>query len=196
MNDESQPEQDAPSKPLLVLLIFILFGMTFGIWTFMGGGLIENIDRLNNHHIYVTSSNWWLPLIVGTPCYVALIALAFLRLFNAATDKRIQTCVKIALFFAIPALLIRVPYGFLASHQLKKNGYSSCWHYSSPSIYSPTVWVKSPQYCIESTGLVRHDLLEWIDHLSNGGHDTSPEAVRQHATILLDARDAERSSPY
>lgn len=165
---------------ILVLSAVILVIIWFG-----GGALITNFYKLSNNSIYLSVSSWDVPLIVGLPCFFALSYVLCLRLFDLASEQRIQQGLKIAVIFAIAAIVVRLFYGFVVSGLLTYNGYSSCWQYSSPQVMSPTVWVRNPDFCIANSGSVRTEILSWMGTLPNAGKDVSVEEVQAKVAELL-----------
>jgi hypothetical protein len=135
-----------------------------------GGNLLQNIERLERGHIYVSVSNWDIPAFVSLPCFLALIFALTLRLVRAASEKRIRVCVKVAFGAALVAIMVRLPYGFVVSNYMGAHGYTSCWQYSSQSIMGPVVWVR------------------------NSGKEVTPDEVRLKIDELLKNWERQRYS--
>ena len=187
---ESNKVLNAENKSLgarlnILFFIFALSTSVIVIVVLKGNSHLENIDKLNSGNIAVAVSNWDIPVFLSLPCFVSLIIALCFRFANQASEKRISACVKIALIFAIMAIIVRIPYGYLASHYMRNKGYSPCWEFSSPSIMGDIVWVRNSGYCVENSGSVRKELLAWIDARPNAGKDVSPVEVRAKAEALL-----------
>ena len=79
---------------------------------------------------------------------------------------------------------------------MEKKGYSPCWHYSSPSIMSPTIWVRKSGFCVDNAGKVRTKVLQWMDSLPNNGNDVLVKVVNKTVDDLLNAWEAEDRKRY
>jgi uncharacterized membrane protein len=178
----------------LIFYILALSGCVALIVALLGGNLLQNIERLERGHIYVSVSNWDIPAFVSLPCFFALIVALTLRLVRAASEKRIQVCVKVAFGAALVAIMVRLPYGFVVSNYMGAHGYTSCWQYSSQSIMGPVVWVRNTGYCVENSGSVSRELLEWLDNNSNSDNEVTPDEVRLKIDELLKNWERERYS--
>jgi hypothetical protein len=163
-----------------------MLSLTYFVIVVLGGAFAVNVGRLVQGHIYVSVSNWDIPLLLAVPTYLALINLLLLRLFDRASDKSVTTTIKIATTFAIVAILARPIYGYFVTTKMEYSGYTSCWPYSSPSLMSPTVWVKQPGYCVSNSGKVRKEILSWMDTLPNRGSDIPVNAVNEKVSMLLE----------
>ena len=144
--------------------ILILCATIFVIIAFMGADLAANIQRIGNQGAYAAVSSWDIPAFITIPTLLSLITLLALKLFNKEQEGRTQSALKFAIFFALGAIVVRIPYGFAVSSLMENKGYSRCLEYSSPAMLSPTVWVKDPAYCIANSGSVRRDVLQWLDN--------------------------------
>lgn len=162
----------------LLFITTVMAAITVGIALFASQGFSESRAQLASSHIYVSISSWDLPLLVGLPAFLAITTALTLRLFNQMTDKRLHLLMKIALFFAVPAIILRLGYGFYISNDLEQRGYFNCWAYSSPSIMSNSVWVKNPGYCIDNSGQVRKEVLRWLDGF--GSATPSIDEIEKH----------------
>ncbi|MFE8073509.1 hypothetical protein QQM79_20870 [Marinobacteraceae bacterium S3BR75-40.1] len=183
--ETAQEPQGIGYRLRLILLIAAMTSAIYAFFALMGAPFLENFKRLENRHIYVAVSTWDLPLLVSLPAFLVLIAGLLLRLFDKATDARINLCIKIALPFAFLAILTRVIYGFSISDHMEDEGYSPCWHYSSPAMMSPTVYVRNPAYCVPNAGKVRREVLAWMDELPNNGRNISAKEVQVKVSELL-----------
>lgn len=172
--------------------ILVLGAVIFVIVLFGVGGVISNVTKLANHNIYVSVSSWDVPLIVGLPCFFAMAYVLCLRFLNMAREQRIQKALKVAVVFAIAAIVTRLLYGFVIAAFLSYKGYSSCWQYSSPQVMSPTVWVNNSDFCIAHSGSVRRDILGWMDTLPNAGSGVSVDEVKVKVAELLNQRKPEK----
>ncbi len=127
---------------------------------------------------------------------MVLIYLLFLKLIDKDTDRRTQKGLKIAIAFAVTAILVRIPYGFFITEYVEQKGYILCPYYSSPALMSPQVWVRDQQYCIANTGSIRKPLLEWLDSLPESKLAIPATAVNQKAKELLEAFDRQEREKY
>lgn len=171
--------------------ILVLGALVFFIIWFGGGALLTNLSKLSNGSIYISVSSWDVPLIVGLPCFFALGYVLVLRLLNIASEQRVQQSLRIGVSFALAAIVVRLLYGFTVAGFLSHKGYSSCWQYSSLQVMSPTVWVKSPDFCIANSGSVRKEVLSWMDTLPNAGKDIRSQDVENKVAELLRQPDTE-----
>lgn len=177
----------------IVLFILALSATVFEIVVHMGSSFLTNIQRLSSQNIYVTVSSWDVPSFVGLPTLLSLIFLLAIKLINKEQEEIKQKALKIAIFFALGAIVLRVPYGFTVSSIMHKNGYSRCWEYSSAAMMSPTVWVKEPAYCIANSGSVRRDVLQWLD---DSKQQPSPLEVEEKVNLLLKEYDRLEREKY
>lgn len=184
-NTATDPSSGLLAKLNLIFLLIVLGAVVVGTVGFMGGLLVENIERLSNDNIYVLVSKWDIPAFIGLPCFVVIIWGLLLRLLNKATDARIQWCVNFCIVPAIAAVVVRVFYGFVVDGYMASHGYTYCWEYTSPSAMSPSVWVKEPEFCISNSGSVRREVLSWMDSRPNWGKDVSVEEVEAKVAMLL-----------
>ncbi|ARU59129.1 hypothetical protein OLMES_5145 [Oleiphilus messinensis] len=168
----------------VVVLIVALLAPIYVFIFIMGGDFLENLERLQRGSIYVSVSSWDLPCLISIPAFLALVAALLFRLFKAATEVRINACLKIALAFAGLALFTKLIYGFSASFYLQDKGYSACAHYSSPSLMSPVVWVSDAEFCVPNAGKVRSDVLLWMDSFEDKS-DVSSGIVRNKVDSLI-----------
>jgi hypothetical protein len=102
---------------------------------------------------------------------------------------------KVAIAFALLAIVARFLLGFSISHYMESKGYTSCPYYSSPALMSSRIWVRSSDYCVENSGSVRKPLLNWFDSLPEFGRNVSQKDVQQKVDQLLkeyDRRERER----
>ncbi|MFT7559106.1 MAG: hypothetical protein ACI93R_001010 [Flavobacteriales bacterium] len=97
---------------------------------------------------------------------------------------------------AITAIAVRLVVGFGLSHFMVSRGYSACWELSSPSIMSPTFWVKDTRYCIENSGSVREEVLSWIGSQESTNHDISFNDVKDKTAALLKVFDQQQREKY
>ncbi|MFD2097157.1 DUF1240 domain-containing protein [Corallincola platygyrae] len=162
----------------LLFITTVMAAITVGIALFASQGFSESRAQLASSHIYVSISSWDLPCLVGIPCCIVVTAILSLRLFNQATEKRLNFLINAAVLLAIPSILLRLVYGFYVSYEMNQRGYFNCWAYSSPSIMSNAVWVKSPGYCIDNSGQVRKEVLRWLDGF--GSATPSIDEVEKH----------------
>ncbi len=179
----------------ILFFIFALSASVIVIVVIRGNSYLENIDKLNSGNIAVAVSSWDISIFLSLPCFVALIIALCFRLANQVSERRIGMSIKIALIFAIIAIVVRIPYGYIASHYMRDKGYSPCWEFSSPSIMGDIVWVRNFDYCIENSGSVRKELLAWIDARPNGGKDVSPVEIRTKTEALLNLFDQKKGEP-
>lgn len=193
MNDqETQIPDKKSTKDRLNFIFFILVlsATVAVIITLRGAAFVEGLRDFNGKNIIVEASNWDIPIFISLPCFLALITALLLRLLDLDSQKRIQRCVKFALAFSLAAIVIRLPYGFFVKHSFEKNGYTPCWELSSPAIFSPTIWVKHRSYCIQNSGSVRKEIIDWINDPKN--KNVSPDELRKKTHELLNAYDMEQ----
>ncbi|SMF26998.1 Protein of unknown function [Alteromonadaceae bacterium Bs31] len=173
--------------------ILALSATVFEIVVHMGSSFLTNTQRLSSQNVYVSVSSWDVPLFIGIPTLLSLIFLLALKLINKEPEAIKQKALKIAIFFALGAIVLRIPYGFTVSSIMQKKGYSRCWEYSSAAMMSPTVWVKEPAYCIANSGSVRRDVLKWLD---DSKQQPSPQEVKEKVNLLLEEYDRSEREKY
>ena len=161
----------------LIFFIFALSATVVVIIDIRGTDFLESLRHFNERNILIEASNWDVPAFISLPCFLGLIAALVLRLLYLYSQQRIQRCVKFALAFAIAAIIVRAPYGLFVRYSFEKNGYSPYWALSSPAIYSPTTWVKHPSYCVQNSGSVRKEIIDWINDPKN--KNVSSEDLRK-----------------
>lgn len=180
----------------LLFLIVPMLALIYFVIVVIGGSLAENIGRLLRNNIYVSVSYWDVPLFIAVPAYLALTYILLLRLLDRATETAVKVSTNIAIIFAVAAIIARPVYGYLASSHMETNGYTFCWSYSSPSLMSPSVWVKKPGYCVQNTGKVRKEMLKWMDSLREGKTDIPVDIVREHAILLMETWEKNEQEKY
>jgi|GEM_PF-1787727 len=199
----TEPQSSGVSKPSgftfklqLVFYIFALAATVLVLLIFRVGSLLENSEKLAAGNIYVAASAWDIPVLIGLPTFIALIIAMLLKLVNQATEKRIQRCVQVALFFAFIAIGVSIPYRFALSNHLEKQGYSQCLPYTAPALMSATIWVRDSRYCVANSGSIRRQLLTWLDASQAASHYLSPAEVKTKVSELLDAFDKHERERY
>ncbi|WP_188150309.1 hypothetical protein [Teredinibacter waterburyi] len=185
-------EQSPIYRLKILSVIALLFSVTLLMFWVQANGLIDNLDRLVRENAYVSVSGWDLPTIVVMPCFFGIIYGLVLRLFNKATSARISKTMKFCLFFAGAAVVVRVVYGFMLSGFMEGHGYIFCQPYTSPSIYARQVYVRDEGYCVQHTGVIRRDILTWLDQQYLPGEPLRPDVVREQIAVMLAASNAER----
>ncbi|BCD97892.1 hypothetical protein [Marinagarivorans cellulosilyticus] len=188
----SSEEQGTIYQLRIQSAIVLLLSVTLIILWVQVSDLLDNLDRLARENAYVSVSGWDLPTIVVMPCFFGIIYGLFLRLFNKATSARISKTMSICLFFAGSAVVARLVYGFMLSSFMANHGYSFCQSYTSPSIYARQVYVRDEGYCVPHTGVIRRDILAWLDQQYLPNKPLNPAAVREQVAVILAASDAER----
>ena len=188
----SAEEQGAIYRLKILSVIALLLSVTLLILWVQANGLIDNLDRLARENAYVSVSDWDLPTIVVIPCFFGIIYGLILRFFNKATSVRISKTMKFCLFFAGAAVVVRVVYGLMLPSVMEGHGYTFCQPYSSPSIYARQVYVRDEGYCVQHTGVIRRDILGWMDQQYLPNKPLSSAALRGKVTVMLAASDAER----
>lgn len=113
------------------------------------------------------------------------------RLVNKVNTYRFNLTLKLSIIFAIAAIVTRIFYGWIIIAVMTSHGYSHCWPYSSPSIYARKVYVREEAYCIANSGVVRNDILTWIDQKQVNGQPLSIDAVQENVKRMLGTWDAE-----
>ena len=185
-------EQSPIYRLKILSVIALLFSVTLLMFWMQANGLIDNLDRLVRENAYVSVSGWDLPTIVVMPCFFGIIYGLVLRLFNKATSARISKAMKFCLFFAGAAVVVRVVYGFMLPSLMESQGYTFCQSYTSPSIYARQVYVRNEDYCVQHTGVIRRDILAWLDKQYLPSKPLNPIEVREQVAIMLAASDVER----
>ncbi len=180
----------------ILFFIVALSASVFAIIVLRGSSFIKNLDKLNQKAIAIEASNWDIPIFIALPCFIALIFALVLRLIDQDQDSRIRACINVALIFAAISIVVRIPYGYAVSNFLAGKNYSKCWEFSSPSMMSPTIWVKNSGYCIENSGSVRKEIIAWLDTLPNSGKGITPNDVRDKTQTLLETYDLKQREKY
>ena len=187
----SGAEEESPVYRLKILsVIALLFSVTLLMFWMQANGLIDNLDRLVRENAYVSVSGWDLPTIAVMPCFFGIIYGLFLRLFNKATSSRVSNTMKFCLFFAGAAVVVRVVYGFMLSGFMENHGYTFCRPYTSPSIYARQVYVRNEGYCVQHTGVIRRDILTWLDQQYLPNKPLNPADVSEQIAVILAAAEA------
>ena len=190
--------EDTPTirKRLAALFYTVALGLSiYAILVLRGKSFLANISNLQNNHIYVAVSSWDIPAFISVPCFIALMAILILRMRNRVPEVLIQSLLKVAIAFALLAIVVRILLGFSISHYMESKGYTSCPYYSSPALMSSRIWVRSSDFCVENSGSVRKPLLKWFDSLPAFGRNVSQKDVQQKVDQLLreyDQREGER----
>jgi hypothetical protein len=195
-SEEFTKTGDGYNRIKLLLLIALMLALTCFVIVVIGGALADNIGRLARGSIYVSVSHWDVPLLISVPTYLALTYVLLLRLLGHASEQSVKASIKIAVLFALIAIITRPIYGYLATSKMELSGYFPCWSYSAPTLMSPTVWVKRPGYCIENTGKVRKSLLNWMDSLPDLGSNVPVSVVEKQASMLMDTWEKEEREKY
>ncbi len=196
--NSSQQIEDTPSirKRLAAFFYTLALGLSiYAILVLRGESFLANISNLQNNHIYVAVSSWDIPAFISVPCFIALMAILLLRMRSRVPEDRIRRLLKVAIAFALLAIVARFLLGFSISHYMESKGYTSCPYYSSPALMSSRIWVRSSDYCVENSGSVRKPLLNWFDSLPEFGRNVSQKDVQQKVDQLLkeyDRRERER----
>jgi hypothetical protein len=176
------------------LLIIISIATIIGASIFAGGGIIETISSLKQNDITVSVNYWDFPILFTFPGVLALTVICFLRLVDLDTQERIDACMKIVIIFGFIFLAVRLPYGFIASGYMESQGYSYCYDFTSAAARSDQVWVRDQAYCIDDAGVIRIELLEWLNETQDAGLDPTPQEVRIKADELFRADLAKQYS--
>lgn len=168
----------------------IFVATAVGLWLLLFPDMVFNQSLIEARSIAVQVSVWWAPALIGSPMFV-LIAYGFiLKIFEKDQGKQFQYVANAAIVFVLIAMVVRVFSGFVIDSRLADQGYSKCIYYTAPANFSPTAWVRAPEYCIEQTGVIRRPLMEWLQALPNAGRDVSAEEVREKAQEILAAYEA------
>jgi hypothetical protein len=170
---------------LAFFLIIISIAIIIVTIILCGGGLIEGISSLRQNEISVNVNYWAFPVFFTYPGLLALIVVFFLRLVDLDTQDRIDACMKVVIVSGFIFLAVRIPYGFIASSYMESKGYSYCYYLTSASAKSDQIWVRDPDYCLDNTGVIRTDMLDWLHETQDAGLDPTPQEVRTKAKELL-----------
>ena len=54
------------------------------------------------------------------------------------------------------------------------------------------MYVRDEGYCVQHTGVIRRDILTWLDQQYLSNKPLNPAAVREQIAVMLAALDAER----
>ena len=184
----SQQTEDPPILKNRLASLFYISVLALSIYMILvlrGKSFLANISRLQNNNIYVAVSNWDVAALISIPCFIVLIAVLILRLRSNVNEAQIQGLLKVAIAFALVAVIARVVFGFLGAYYMESKGYTLCPYYISPALMSPNIWVSSPAYCVENSGSVRKPLLKWFDSLPDFGRNTTQEDVYLKVEQLL-----------
>ncbi len=189
---------DTPSIRKRLAAFFYTAALGLSIYVILvlrGKSFLANISNLQNNHIYVAVSSWDIPAFISVPCFIALMVILMLRMRSKVPEDRIRRLLKVAIAFALLAIVARFLLGFSIFHYMESKGYTSCPYYSSPALMSSRIWVRSSDYCVENSGSVRKPLLNWFDSLPEFGRNVSQKNVQQKVDQLLkeyDRRERER----
>jgi hypothetical protein len=175
-------------------LIIILIATMVGLAIFSGGGIVNSISSLQQNYITASVNHWDLPIFFTFPGLLALIVICFLRLVDLDTQDRIDACMKVVIVIGFLFLAVRIPFGFIASSYMESKGYTYCYYLTSAAARSDQVWVRDPDYCIDDTGAIRIELLEWLHETQDAGLDPTPQEVRIKADELFRADLAKQYS--
>lgn len=168
--------------------IFLATGVSF--WLLFLPDLIFSQSLINAESIAVHMSVWWVPALIGSPMFLLLAYGFLLKIFEKDKGRQFQYVTNAAIAFALIAMVVRVFSGFVVDDRLGAKGYSKCIYYTAPANFSPTAWVRAPEYCIEQTGVIRRPLMDWLQALPNGGRDVTASEVRAKAMEMLEAYKA------
>ncbi len=191
VESEAKPFKKTPFIRCQYLLFsMLLLGLGIGVWLTYFKDFVLNVKLLGQGAAAVSLSAWAVPLAFCSP---ALISLAFgllLRLFDKDQGKSFQYTTNAAIMFGLLAIAIRIPSGFVIDSYAASKGYSYCHWYTPPANFSPPVWVREPQLCIEQTGHIRKMLFSWMQAQPHGGRDLTRLDVQQKVAELNAAHAA------
>ncbi len=181
---ESKAQGSTPPKSMIALNVGLLASCVTALIYFRGHAFIDGISRVNDGHIYVSISNWDIPVFISIPCFLSIIAILILRLVGRGAESTVQKLLKFSFVAALIAIVVRLPIGYLNSTYMYSAGYSPCWELSSPSLMAPTVWVSNSGYCLPEAAGVRGEVLEWIDAQFRSGVRPTPREVAREVSKL------------
>lgn len=117
-------------------------------------------------------------LIFGLPTIAAIMYLLLLQILSKATPKTTKSGIKF-IIFSFPLLLLAVfIYPWQVSRYIENQGYSVCQYYSGATLGAPTIWVKSPSYCIDDGYQVRIELVDWLVQFDGKIKQVTPPEVK------------------
>ena len=177
----------ASEKAKFVLLSLILIGMSYVILSLGLGNFIQNMKLLEQHAVAVYVSNWALPMAIACPAFVLFAIALLLKVVERDKGPHYSRLLNLAVGFGVVAIIARLPMGFILDNHVEEEGYSYCYWYTSPANFRPQVWVRSPEFCVEQTGVIRRPLMDWLQALPNGGRDVTHTAVREKALEMVKA---------
>lgn len=180
----------ASEKAKFIFLSLILIGMSYVILMLGLGSFVENMKLLKQQAVAVYISSWAVPMAVACPAFMLLAFGLLLKVVGRDKGALYTGAFNLAVGIGVVAILVRLPIGLMLDKNLEDAGYTYCYWYTSPANFSPQVWVRSPEYCVEQTGVVRRPLMDWIQALPEGGNNVTPAEVRLKALEMLAAYEA------
>ncbi len=177
-------------KAKFIFLAIIMVAIA-GVILMLGlGNFLNNFQLFEQYAIAVYASSWALPMAIASPVFILLAFCLVLRLVGKDKGRLYTNTFNLAVGIGVVAILVRLPMGYMIESRLKEEGYSYCFWYTSPANFRPQVWVRSPEYCIEQTGVIRRPLMDWLQALPDGGRDVTAQEVRAKAMEMLEAYEA------
>lgn len=171
----------------VIIILILIIGMIVWLQT---AELLHNIDRLLGANIYVAVSSWGVPTLIALPCFMGIIYGLFLRLIDKATEQRITRTLKFCLVFGGLALLSKLVYSLVLPSVMSHYGYKFCRAYTAPSMYASDIYVINEGYCIDGSGIIRRDILAWLDQQHLTAQPLSMDMVQEHVELMLRDWDA------
>lgn len=190
-----QSENHTDIKTPLVRLKYFLLACAMisgacGVLFFMLPDFVNNWNAIHGGALAVSLSPWVVPASIGSLVLLLVAWALLLRLVDKDTGPHYQHVLYAATIVGVVAILVRIPMGFVLDSYLGSKNYSFCSWYTSASNFSPPVWVREPQYCVENSSHVQKVLMDWIESRPNGGRDVAVDEVRQKAAELMEAHAA------
>ncbi|MBB3167400.1 hypothetical protein [Simiduia aestuariiviva] len=183
-NDSLPEDKNLFYRAKCVFFILISLAIAYRI-VFIGlPEFIRNIGLINSRASVVALSPWAIPLVLAAFVFIFMAWGLLLRLLDKEKGKSFQFTVNGAIAMSVAALVIRLPMGYLIDNYLESRNYSYCYWYTPPANFSPPVWVREPQLCIEQTGHIRKMLFKWIQSQPHGGRDLTVEELQQKVAEL------------
>ncbi|MDO6610659.1 hypothetical protein Q4601_02695 [Shewanella sp. 1_MG-2023] len=188
MSNKSYIEKPISKKQLKVLsaLLVSIFSFMFYVCGSVFFEELSNIEKIRDGHIYIGNRDLAFGAIFFIPVLAVLDYMFILVLLDKFKDNVMKLFIKIA-FISIPVMIISsITYSFWVGSELRANGYSHCTAYGSATRGTPSIWVKSEQYCQERAWKIRIELYEYFDHWDQKKQEPTEEELNAAILTMLE----------
>lgn len=171
----------------LSLLLLSVFTFMFYVCGSVFLEEISNVDKIAAGNIYIGNRDFAFGAIFFIPVLAVLDYMFILILIDKFKDDAMKLFLKTAVILIPLMIVVSIIYGFWIGSELRANGYSHCSAYGSATRGTPSIWVKSEQYCQERAWKIRIELYEYLDQWDQKKQEPTAEELNAAILTMLES---------